>query len=141
MAHLLVDSDFRYLQTSASGGSKTSFSGQKWLYFQSCLLRFKDIEHWRAPKDAPCKAAYFTYQALNNLINIGGLNWGNRFAKTGTEPAGSGFSWNRYSRNGPKMKPLLTLDTAAIQTPVSPPRCCNCSHRKHNPGRTFKNGL
>jgi len=74
MAHLLVDSDCRYLQTSASGGSKTSFSDQKLLYFQSRLLSFKDIEHWRAPKDAPCKAAYFTYQALNYLINIGGLN-------------------------------------------------------------------
>jgi len=41
---------------------------------QSRMLSFKDIEHWKAPKDAPCKAAYFTYEALNFLINIGGLN-------------------------------------------------------------------
>jgi hypothetical protein len=85
--------------------------GQKWLYFQSRLLSFKDIEHWRPPKDALCKAAYFMYQALNYLINIGGLIWGNRLAKTGPEPASSGFSWNPYSRNSPKMEPLLTLWT------------------------------
>jgi hypothetical protein len=29
-AHLLAISDFRYLQISASGSPKTSFSGQKW---------------------------------------------------------------------------------------------------------------
>jgi hypothetical protein len=73
LAHLLVVSEFRYLQKSAIGGAKTSFSDQKWLYFQSRLLSIKDITHWRPPKDAPCKAAYFTYQALNYLINIGGL--------------------------------------------------------------------
>jgi len=108
MAHLLVVSDVRYLQNSASSGAKTSFSDHKWLYFQSCLLSFKDMEHWRQPKDAPWKAAYFTYQALNYLINIGGLIGGNHLAKTGTEPASSRFSWNRYSWNGPKMEPLLT---------------------------------
>jgi hypothetical protein len=37
------------------------------------LLRFKDIENRRWPKDAPCKAAYFTYQTLYSLINICGL--------------------------------------------------------------------
>jgi len=110
LAHLLVDSDFRYLETSASGGSKTSFSGQKWPYFQTRLLSFKDIEHWRGPKDAPCKATYFTYQARNYLINIGELIWGNSLAKTGTELAGSRFSCNRYSRHCPKTGPLLTLD-------------------------------
>jgi len=109
MAHHLMVSDFRYHQNWASGGAKTSLLNQKWLYFQSHLLSSKDIEYWRPPKDAPWKAAYFTYQALNNLINIGGLNWGNRLAKTGTEPTGSGFASNHYSRNGPKMEPLLTL--------------------------------
>jgi hypothetical protein len=29
-------------------------------------------------------------------------------------------------------------DTAATQTPVSPPQCCNCSHQKYGPGNTFK---
>jgi len=109
VAHLLAVSDFRYLENSASGGPKTSFLGQKWLYFWSCLLSFKDIEHRRPPKDAPCNAAYFTYQAVNILINIGGLNWGNHLAKTGTEPAHSGFSWICYCRHGPKMDSLLTL--------------------------------
>ena len=109
MTHRLVVSDFRYLQNSASGCAKTSFSDQKWLYFQSRLLSFKDIEHWRPPNNAPCKPASFTYQALNYVINIGGLNWGNRLAKTGTERASSEFSWNRYSWNGPKMEPFLTL--------------------------------
>jgi len=28
-------------------------------------------------------------------------------------------------------------DTIATQTPVRPPRHCNCSHRKYGPGRTF----
>jgi hypothetical protein len=88
---------------------KTLCSGQKCLYFQSHLLCFKHIEHWKAAKDAPCKAAYFTYEALNILMNIGGLNCGNRLAKTGTEPACPGFSWNRFSRNSPKMGLLLTL--------------------------------
>jgi len=109
MAHLLEVSDFRYLQNSASADAKTSFSDQKWLYFQNRLLSFKDIEHLRAPNDAPCQAAYFTYQALNFLTNIAGLNGGNHLAKTGTEAASSGFSWNRYHRNSPKMEPLLTL--------------------------------
>jgi len=109
VAHLLAVFNFRYLQNSASSGPKTSLLDQKWLYFWSCLLSFKDIEHWRLPKDAPCNAAYFTYQAVNILFNIGGLNWGNRLAETGTEPAGPGFSWNRYCRNGPKMEPLVRL--------------------------------
>ena len=109
MARLVVGSDFRYHQNSASGGAKTSFLDQKWLYFQIHLLSFKDIKHWRPPEDAPWKAAYFRYQALNCLTNIGGLNWGNHLAKTGTKPASTGFSWNQYSRNGPKMEPLLTL--------------------------------
>jgi len=65
---------------------------QKWLYFQSHLLSFEDVKHWRPPEVAPWKAAYFTYQALNFLINIGGLNWGNQLAKTGTEPPGSWVS-------------------------------------------------
>jgi hypothetical protein len=108
-AHLLVGSDFRYLWNSASGGAKTPFLGQKWLYFQSHLLSFKDIDFWKAPKDAPWKTEYFAYQALNFLIISGGLNCGNRLAKTGTEPAGSGFSCTRYSRNSPKMELLLTL--------------------------------
>ena len=55
------------------------------------------------------------YQTLNYRINIRGLNWGNRLAQTRTEPARSGFSWNRYNRNGPKTEPLLTLDTITTQ--------------------------
>ena len=109
MAHLLVGSNFWYLQNSASGSTKTPFSGQNWLYLQSRLLSFKDIKHWKAPNDAPCKGASFTYQALYFLINSGGLNWGNLLPKTGTEPVGSGFTSKRYIRNGPKMELWLTL--------------------------------
>jgi len=43
MADLLVVCDFRYHQNSASGGTKTSFLDQQWLYFPSRLLSFKDI--------------------------------------------------------------------------------------------------
>jgi len=106
-AHHLVVREFRYLQNSASSGAKSLFSNQKWLYFQSCLLSFKDIKHWSPPKDAAWKAAYFTYPALNFLINIGGLNWGNHFAKPGTELAGCGFSLNQCSRNCLIMELLL----------------------------------
>ena len=109
--HLLVVSDCWYIQNSASGGAKMSFLNQQWLYFPSRLLSFKDIKYWRPQKDAPCKAAYFIYQALNLLFNIGELNCGNRLAKTGTEQAGLRFSWNCHSRHGPKMQPLLTLTT------------------------------
>jgi len=109
MAHLLVDCGVPYLPNSARGGAKTMFSDHNWLYFQSRLLRFKDIEHWRLPKDAPCKAAYFTYQALNFLFNIVGLSWANHLVKTRTEPAGSRCSLIYYITNHPKMEPLLIL--------------------------------
>jgi hypothetical protein len=56
MAQLLVVSSLLYLQNSASDGAKTSFLGEKSLYFQSRLLSFEDIENRRLPKDAPCKA-------------------------------------------------------------------------------------
>jgi len=42
-------------------------------------------------------------------MNIQGLIWGNYLSHTQTEPAGSGFSWNHYTRNGPKTEPLLPL--------------------------------
>jgi hypothetical protein len=45
------------------------------MFLRHRLLSFEDIENWSRPKDAPCKAAYFTYQAVNCLNNIGGLNW------------------------------------------------------------------
>jgi len=32
-------------------------------------------------------------------------------------------------------------DTAALQTPISPPQHCNCSQRKYNPGPTFKQSM
>jgi hypothetical protein len=49
------------------------------VFLRHRLLSFGDIENWRQPKDAPRKAAYFTYQALKCLINIGGLNWAVHF--------------------------------------------------------------
>jgi len=109
MGLLLVFSDFQYHENSASYCAKTSFLGPKWHLFQSHYLSFWDMQNRRLPKDAPCETAYLTYQTLNSLINIHGLNWGNRLVKTRTEPAGSGFSRNRYSWNGPKTEPLLTL--------------------------------
>jgi len=108
IVHCLFISNFWHLQNSASSGTKTSVWNQKWLNFQSPLLNFKDIEHWKPPKHAPCKVAYFTYQAVNFLINIGGLNWANHMAKHRIQTASSRVSWNRYSRNSPKMEPLLT---------------------------------
>jgi len=42
-------------------------------------------------------------------MNIQGHNWGNHLVQTRTELPGAGFSWNRYSTNGPKTEPLLTL--------------------------------
>jgi len=42
-------------------------------------------------------------------MNIHGLSWANCVVQTRTEPARSGFSWNRYNRNSPKTEPLLTL--------------------------------
>jgi hypothetical protein len=44
------------------------------MFLRHRLLSFEDIENWRRRKDAPCQAANFTYQALNCLIDIGGLN-------------------------------------------------------------------
>jgi len=111
MAHLLVVAEFQYLQKSVCGGAKTPFSYLKCLYFQSHLLSIKDIEHWRPPKDVSCQTAYFIYQALNYLINIGGHDWGNHLAKTRTELVASGFSWNQCSRNSPKTEQLLILVT------------------------------
>ena len=73
------------------------------------MLSFKDITNQRPPKDAPSAAEYFMYQTLNYRMDIRGLSWGNRFVQTRTELARSGFSWNRYNRNGPKTEPLLTL--------------------------------
>jgi uncharacterized protein (DUF2461 family) len=57
MAHLLAVSDFSYLQNLASDGAKTWFFDEKSLYFQSRMLSFEDMENWRQPKDAPCRAA------------------------------------------------------------------------------------
>jgi len=37
------------------------------------LLSFDDIENRGPAKDAPEKAAYFTYKGLNCLTKIGGL--------------------------------------------------------------------
>jgi len=45
------------------------------MFLHHRLLSFEDIERRRQPKDAPFQAAYFTYQVLNCMSNIGGLNW------------------------------------------------------------------
>jgi hypothetical protein len=73
MAHLLVVSDFWYLQNSVSCFEIIVIFGVKTMFLGCRLLRIQDIENRRQPKDAPCKAAYFTYQTLNSLINICGL--------------------------------------------------------------------
>jgi hypothetical protein len=49
------------------------------------------------------------YQTLNYWMDIQELNCANHFAQTWTEPPGAGYSWNRYSTNGPKTEPFLTL--------------------------------
>jgi len=72
-AHLFVVSDFGYHSNSESCFEIIVIFGAKTRFFSWRLLRFKDIENGRRPKDAPCKATYFTYQTLNTLINICGL--------------------------------------------------------------------
>jgi hypothetical protein len=44
------------------------------MFLHHSLVSFEDIENQSLPNDAPCNAAYFTYQALNWQINVGGLN-------------------------------------------------------------------
>jgi len=73
MAHRLVVSAFWYLQNSGSGFEIIVILGRKTRFLGYCLERFNDIGNRRRPKDAPCWAAYFTYQTLNSLINTCGL--------------------------------------------------------------------
>jgi len=62
----LVVADFCYHQNSASGGAKTPFLDPKCLCFQSHLLSFKDIEHWRPPKMHHGKL-YISHTKLKNF--------------------------------------------------------------------------
>jgi len=73
MAHLLVVFDFRYLQNSASGFESTVIFCTKTMFLNHRLPSFEDIGNWRPPNAAPCKAALFSYHAVNTLINIGDL--------------------------------------------------------------------
>jgi len=57
MAHLLVASDFRYLQNSASGFENIVIFRPKCMFLHHRLPSFEDIENWRRPKDAPRIAA------------------------------------------------------------------------------------
>jgi hypothetical protein len=62
-------------------------------------------------------------------MNIGGLDQGNRLAKTGPKPAGFGFSPTRYSRNRSKREPLLTLphtsyDHVHVDSKLDVPESC-----------------
>jgi len=57
MAHLLVVSDFRYIQISASSFDNTVILRPKTMFLHQSLPSFEDIDNWRPPKDAPCKAA------------------------------------------------------------------------------------
>jgi len=75
MAHLEVVSDFRYLQNLASSFENTVMCRPKAMFLLHHLLSFKDIKKWRPPQDVPCNAAQFTYQVVNSLIKIAGLNW------------------------------------------------------------------
>jgi len=70
--HLLVVSDFWYLQNSTSCFDIIVIFGWNTRFLGYRLLKFKDIENRRRPKDAPHWATYFTYQTLNCLINICG---------------------------------------------------------------------
>jgi hypothetical protein len=53
MAHLLAVSDFRYLENSASCFEIIVIFGRKTRFLGWRMLRFKDIENRRRPKDAP----------------------------------------------------------------------------------------
>jgi len=49
MAHLLVISDFRYLQNSASGFENTEIFRPKTMFLHHPLPSFEDIEIWKPP--------------------------------------------------------------------------------------------
>jgi len=116
MAKLLVVSNFRYLQNSASNGAKTWFLGEKSLYFQTCLLSFEDIENPRQPKVAPCNAARLTYRGQDSLGNLGRLNQGILSGNPRTERADSSSSLTSYTSNCPKAEPLPTLVSSIVGT-------------------------
>jgi hypothetical protein len=56
MAHLLVVSDFRYLQNSASGFENRVIFRTKTMFLHNHLPSFEDMENRRSPKGAPCRA-------------------------------------------------------------------------------------
>jgi len=57
MAHLLVVSNFRYLQNSASGFEITVIFRPKTMFLHHWLLSFEDIKNRRLQRDAVWKAA------------------------------------------------------------------------------------
>jgi hypothetical protein len=77
------------------------------------------------PQDFPLFVIIFL--TFSTTASHGSTNTSARFESIRIEPNGGRFIQCSPGR-----------DTIATQTPVSPPRRCNCSHRKYGPGRTFK---
>jgi hypothetical protein len=71
--HHLAVSELSYHLNPASHIEIIDISGRKTRFQGYRLLRLKDINRRRLPKDAPCWATYLTYQTLNCQINICGL--------------------------------------------------------------------
>jgi hypothetical protein len=77
------------------------------------------------PQDFPLFVIIFL--TFSTTASHGSTNTSARFESIRIEPNGGRFIQCTPGR-----------DTIATQTPLSPPRRCNCSHRKYGPGRTFK---
>jgi len=73
-AHLLVVSDFWYLQNSASCFEIIAIFCPKTRLLGYWLLRLEDIKNRRWPKDVPSGATSFMGQTLDSLIDMCGLN-------------------------------------------------------------------
>jgi len=78
-----------------------------------------------SPQDFPLFVMIFL--TISTTASHGSTNTSARFDSIRIEPNGGRFVQCTPGR-----------DTIATQTPVSPPRLCNCSHRKYGPGRTYK---
>jgi len=61
-------------------------------------------------------------------------------ANHGSTHTSARWDWNRIKQNDGQIIQYATLwDPATMQTPLSSPRHCECSHRKYDPGHIVKN--
>jgi hypothetical protein len=110
-AHLVVLPNVGYLGNSASYIEIDVIFGPKTRFLVCRLLRSEDIENWRPPRDVPCRAAYFTYQTQNSLINIYGLKVMHCLKNRRFLMRLGRCHPDLYTRPCPKVEPLVTLPT------------------------------